>query len=343
MSEQKDDILLSEFVPQPTLIVDEHHVEKAKYPAVEAHNHLGLWDVGEAEGLVEMMDAVGLQTIVSLDGGRRQPLQEHLEAFPKKFPGRFVVFTRVPWDQAGDPGFPEQAAEQLKRDVGAGARGLKVSKILGLRARNPEGELYRADDERLAPIWKACGELGIPVLIHIADPVAFFHPVNGRNERWEELHRHPGWQFSGPQYPSFDELMEQQENLVAAHPGTNFISAHVGSYSENLGWVARMFDEYPNYYVDISARIAELGRQPYTSRRWFITYADRILFGTDSRPDARTYRIHWRFLETADEYFNYSVGDPGGQGRWRIYGVDLPDDVLKKVYHDNAARLINLE
>ncbi len=341
MTEEKQDILLSEFVPEPTLVVEEHHVERARFPAVDVHNHLGYWEPDSTEELVATMDEVGVQTIVSLDGGRK-PLQEHLDAFQNRHPGRFVVFTRVPWGESEDPDFPAKAAEQLKGDVDAGARGLKVSKVLGLRAKTPEGDLYRADDERLAPIWEACGELGIPVLIHVADPVAFFQPLSGRNERWEEMQGHPGWHFFKPEYPSFEELMEQQERLVAAHPKTAFISAHVGSYSENLGWVAQMFDKYPNYYVDISARIAELGRQPYTSRKWFITYQDRILFGTDSRPNADTYRIHWRFLETADEHFPYSAGDRPPQGRWCIYGVFLPEEVLKKLYHDNAAKLIEL-
>jgi len=342
MGKDKEDILLSQFVPRPTLVVEEHQVERARFPAVDVHNHLGWWDPEKADELVALMDEVGLRAIVSLDGGRR-PLAEHLEAYPRRHPGRFVVFTRLRWEESEDPEFARRAAEGLRRDVEAGARGLKVSKRLGLRWRNPEGELYRADDERLAPIWETCAELGIPVLIHIADPVAFFRPLDGRNERWEELQAHPDWHFYGPEFPSFEELMEQQERLVAAHPRTTFISAHVGSYAENLAWVSRMFDRYPNYYVDISARIAELGRQPYTARRWFIRYADRILFGTDSRPSAANYRIHWRFLETADEYFNYSPADPPGQGRWRIYGLHLPEDVLRKVYHDNADRLIRLE
>ncbi|MCK4299108.1 MAG: amidohydrolase family protein [Planctomycetes bacterium] len=343
MTEEKQDIALGEFVPQPTLVVEEHIIEKARFPAVDAHNHLGWWEAEKAGELVALMDEVGLQAIVSLDGGRRESLDEHLNAYPRKYPGRFVVFTRVPWNESEDPEFPKRAGEQLKRDVEAGARGLKVSKVLGLRAKNPEGELYRADDDRLAPIWEACAELGIPVLIHIADPVAFFQPLDGRNERWEELQNHQGWHFFKPGFPSFEELMEQQEHLVAAHPKTTFISAHVGSYAENLTWISGMFDRYPNYYVDISARIAELGRQPYTARKWFIKYADRILFGTDGRPSVDNYRVHWRFLETADEYFNYSTGDPPGQGRWRIFGVFLPDEVLRKVYYENAARLVNLE
>ena len=342
MTEDKQDILLSEFVPEPALVVEEHRVERARFPAVDVHNHLGWWDPERADELVALMDEVGLATIVSLDGGRK-PLQEHLDAYPRKYPGRFVVFTRLPWEGSEDRGFPARAAEQLRRDVEVGARGLKVSKRLGLGARNPEGELYRADDDRLGPIWETCAELAVPVLIHVADPVAFFRPLDGRNERWEELQAHPGWHFFRSEFPSFEELMEQQERLVAAHPRTTFISAHVGSYAENLGWIARMFDKYPNYFVDISARIAELGRQPYSARKWFVKYQDRILFGTDGRPSAENYRIHWRFLETADEYFNYTPAEPPGQGRWRIYGLHLPEEVLRKVYHDNAARLISLE
>jgi predicted TIM-barrel fold metal-dependent hydrolase len=341
MAEEKRDILLSEFVPQPMLVVPAHQVEKARFPAVDAHNHLGWWDAAKTDDLVALMDTVGLRSIVSLDGSRKN-LQEHLHAYPRRHPGRFVVFTRVAWEESADPALPQRAAEQLKRDVEAGARGLKVNKALGLRIKNPEGDLYRADDERLAPIWDACGALAVPVLFHIADPVAFFRPLDGKNERWEELHRQPGWHFYGPQFPSFAELMLQQENLVAAHPRTTFISAHVGSYSENLGWVSGMFDRHPNFHVDIGARIGELGRQPYAARDWFIKYADRILFGTDGRPNVENYRVHWRFLESADEYFNYSTTDPPGQGRWRIYGLHLPEDVLRKVYHDNAARLINL-
>ena len=189
----------------------------------------------------------------------------------------------------------------------------------------------------------------MPVLIHIADPVAFFTPLDRFNERWEELHENPDWHFyptrpkgdlSHPDFPSFDEIMEQFESLLRRHPGTDFIGAHVGCYAENLGWVGRVMDACPNFYADISARIAELGRQPYTARDFFIAHQDRILFGTDSQPDPQTYAIYYRFLETRDEYFNYGREQPPGVGRWQIYGLDLPDDVLRKVYAENARRVI---
>lgn len=198
------------------------------------------------------------------------------------------------------------------------------------------------DDERLAPLWDRAGELRIPVLIHVTDPVAFFRPLDRFNERWDELHRHPEWHFYGPEFPTFQTLIECLYNLIGSHPGTAFITAHVGCYPENLEFVSRMMDKYPNLYTDISARIAELGRAPYSAREWFIKYQDRILFGTDVSPTPDWYRIHFRFLETRDEYFDYSPQEMPGQGRWRIYGVYLPDEVLEKVYHRNAERLIGM-
>jgi predicted TIM-barrel fold metal-dependent hydrolase len=180
-------------------------------------------------------------------------------------------------------------------------------------------------------------------MIHVADPVAFFDPIDETNERWEELGEHPDWAFTSPPFPAFMSIMEAFANLVARHPNTTFIGAHVGCYAENLGWVSRMLERCPNYYVDISARIGELGRQPYTARRFFLRYADRILFGSDMGPDLEAYRIGYRFLETEDEYFNYNPGEVPKQGRWQVYGLYLPDEVLKKVYSENARRILCIE
>jgi predicted TIM-barrel fold metal-dependent hydrolase len=198
------------------------------------------------------------------------------------------------------------------------------------------------DDPRLDPIWQAAGELGLPVLIHVADPVAFFEPVDETNERWEELQENPDWVFTSPPFPPFLEIVGSLYNLVKRHPGTTFVGAHVGCYAENLAWVGKMLDDCPNYSVDIAARLGELGRQPYTARRFFLQYQDRILFGSDFGPDPEAYRIYYRFLETDDEYFNYSVGEIPQQGRWYIYGIFLPDEVLEKVYFRNAQRVLGL-
>ena len=196
------------------------------------------------------------------------------------------------------------------------------------------------DDRRLDPLWSTAGELGLPVMIYVADPVAFFDPLDQTNERWEELHAHPDWQFPSPPFPSFMSILNGLANLIVNHPATTFIGAHVGCYAENLAWVGALLDRCPNFYVDFSARISELGRQPYSARRFFIQYAERILFGTDAGPNVETYRLYYRFLETDDEYFNYGVSQIPRQGRWHIYGLYLPDDVLEKVYYRNATRIL---
>jgi predicted TIM-barrel fold metal-dependent hydrolase len=207
--------------------------------------------------------------------------------------------------------------------------------------KDPEGKRVAVDDARLDPIWQTAAELGLPVTIHIADPVAFFDPLDRFNERWEELQAHPDWQFPSPPFPPFEQVLEELANLVRRNPATTIIAAHVGCYAENLGWVDRLLDECPNFNVDISARISELGRQPYSARRLFIKHADRILFGTDAGPSLDYYRTYYRFLETDDEYFDYTPGcGIPAQGRWNIYGLNLPDDVLQKVYYQNAERLI---
>jgi predicted TIM-barrel fold metal-dependent hydrolase len=197
------------------------------------------------------------------------------------------------------------------------------------------------DDPRLDPLWQTASELKLPVMIHVADPVAFFDPVDNTNERWEELQGHPDWQFTSPPYPPFISILEAFARLVQRHPQTTFIGAHVGCYAENLGWVSDLLTRCPNLYVDISARIGELGRQPYTARRFFQQHAGRILFGLDMGPHLEAYRIQYRFLETDDEYFNYNPGEVPGQGRWFVCGLYLPDDVLEKVYYRNAEGLYN--
>ena len=222
-----------------------------------------------------------------------------------------------------------------------GIRGLKIFKSLGLTLRDKSGKLIPVDDPRIDPIWAKCGELGIPVMVHVSDPKAFFTPLDQFNERYDELGAHPSWSFYGDQYSSKEEILAQRNRVFARHPNTIFIGAHVATLPEELHTVAMWLDCYPNLYVDICARISELGRQPYTARKFIIKYQDRILFGTDTACDAEAYRIYYRFLETDDEYI-----DPSGghhlQGRWMIYGIHLPDEVLEKVYNKNALKLLGL-
>jgi predicted TIM-barrel fold metal-dependent hydrolase len=344
-------MLLENFRPQSKLVTKTTLVDKPKFPVIDAHNHLGEpfgggWDKKPLSELLDLLDEVGVTHYVDLDGGWGEDvLYSHLKHFKEGAPERFRVFGGVDWskwESMGD-GFPDWAAGRLKVQKDAGAEGLKIWKPFGLHVKDHTVQLVKVDDERLIPIWETAGELGLPVLIHVADPVAFFDPIDETNERWEELGEHPDWAFTSPPFPPFTEIVNGLKNLVTRHPSTVFIGAHVGCYGENLGWVGQMLDECPNYYIDISARLGELGRQPYTARKFFIRYQDRILFGSDMGPDLDAYRLYYRFLETDDEYFNYNTSEVPGQGRWYVCGLYLPDDVLEKVYRTNAMRVLRVE
>lgn len=344
-----NDIALSQFTPVPKLVVKTTEVLKPKFSVIDAHNHLaapfgGGWDERPVSELLDRMDEAGVLAYVDLDGGWGEDiLHRHLDTIKAGAPERFYMFGGVDWspkawETQGDR-FGEWAAARFRQQVARGADGLKIWKPFGLHVRDQHGALVAIDDARLDPLWAAAGELDVPVLIHVADPVAFFDPLDATNERFEELNAHPDWQFPSPPFPPFMKIMSDLKSMVTRHPETTFIGAHVGCYSENLGWVGQMLDDCPNYYVDISARISELGRQPYTARRFFLDHAEHILFGIDAGADLDTYRIYYRFLETDDEYFNYGTGEIPGQGRWSIYGMYLPDDVLENVYRRNAERV----
>ena len=342
---------LEDFRPQSKLVTKTTLVNKPKFPVIDAHNHLGDpfgggWDKKPLSELLDLLDEAGVTQYVDLDGGWGEDiLHAHLKHFKEGAPERFQIFGGVDWSQwesRGD-GFAEWAAGRLKVQKEVGAQGLKIWKPFGLHVKDDKGQLVKVDDARLSPIWETAGELGLPVLMHVADPVAFFDPVDETNERREEIGEHPDWAFTSPPFPAFMEIMNGFKNLVTRHRNTTFIGAHVGCYGENLGWVGQMLDDCPNYYIDISARLGELGRQPYTARKFFIQYQDRILFGSDMSPDLDEYRLYYRFLETDDEYFNYNTAEIPGQGRWYVSGMYLPDDVLEKVYRKNAIRILGME
>jgi predicted TIM-barrel fold metal-dependent hydrolase len=338
---------LESFRPQSKLVTKTTPIEKPRFRAFDAHNHLGEglgggWEQKPLAQLIDLLDQSGIVRYVDLDGGWGEHLlNTHLDYFKEPAPERFLVFGGVDWLQwkeKGD-GFPDWAAGRLRVQKERGAEGLKIWKGLGLHVRDQDDQLVDVDDARLAPVWETAGELDLPVVIHVADPVAFFDPVDETNERWEELGNHPDWVFTSPPFPPFMHILDGLAALVTRHPRTTFIGAHVGCYAENLAWVGELLEHCPNFYVDISARIGELGRQPYTARRFFLNYADRILFGSDMGPDPKAYRIIYRFLETEDEYFNYNDAPIPMQGRWYIHGLYLPDEVLLKIYSLNAEKL----
>jgi predicted TIM-barrel fold metal-dependent hydrolase len=347
-------LVVDQFQPRSSLALPEHRPARAKFPAVDVHLHLRkkLRQTPEAlDEFVRLMDDQNIAVGVSLDGELGESLAEHRKFLWTKYRDRFVIFVNIDWQGAGRdddpvswdcqrPDFGRRMAAALADAKEQGASGLKIFKELGLGYRNPDGSLIAVDDPRWDPIWQACGQLGLPVLIHTADPVAFFQPVNQFNERWEELSRRPEWSFAKPGYPTHAELLSALMRVVARHPKTTFIGAHLANNAENLGQLGEWLDAYPNLNVEIAARIAEIGRQPFTARKFFIKYVDRILFGTDGPREPGRLRPHWRMLETSDEYFPYAEDQYPPQGLWQIYGLNLPDDVLKKVYFDNAARLI---
>jgi predicted TIM-barrel fold metal-dependent hydrolase len=328
-------------------------LEQAKFPVVDVHTHFRIRTHSSPEALeefVRVMDRNRIAVCVSLDGGLGDKLDEHAK-YLAKHRDRFVMFANLDWQGDGKaddpatwdclrPDFGRRMALALADAKKRGAAGLKIFKQFGLTYKHADGSLLKIDDERWDPIWKACGEQGLPVLIHVADPAAFFLPIDETNERWEELHRHPDWSFHGPQFPKREELLAAFLRIVERHPKTTFIGAHLCNNPEDLGQVGEWLDKHPNLYTEFASRISELGRQPYSARKFLIKYQDRVLFGTDGPwPETRV-RLYWRFLETFDENFPYSEKDPPPQGLWNIHGIGLPEEVLKKLYYENAVRLI---
>jgi predicted TIM-barrel fold metal-dependent hydrolase len=344
-----NDIALSKYQPRSTLIVDRKPVTRAAFPAIDVHFHLeSLSPSVTPERLVEAMDAAGIAKLVNL-GGAPGMFERFATTFKAKYPDRFILFVKPDPSALQREGGVEQQVEWIKKAVHMGARGIKESKSFGLGQIDASGALVAVDDARLDPLWNLAGQLGMPVLIHTGEPAAFYTPIDQHNERLEELIEHTQFSLYGPGHPTHEELMKQREHLIARHPGTNFIAAHMGMNPEDLKYVAYMLDKYPNYYVDMSSVVQELGRQPYTARRFFIQYQDRILFGTDGgyglTPEKgwtpeRMYRSYIEFLETANEYIEYPEADLTKQGRWQVYGLELPKDVLEKIYVLNAQRLI---
>lgn len=341
---------LSEYRPCSMLVRALSEVRKPRVPAVDVHCHLGRWlsadgswMVRDVNALLALMDECGIERIVNLDGRWGQELEANLERYDRAHPGRFTTFCHLDWGTVSAGAGPDDLVAQLDDCHSRGARGVKIWKDVGLGVRDGQGGLLLPDDPTVVAVARRAGELGLPILIHTADPVAFFAPVDAHNERLEELSAMPQWWFGDrTRHPSFERLMSALESLVGAAAGTTFIGAHVGGYAENLDWVGRMMDEHPNFHVDIGGRLAELGRQPRAFARLVAAHGDRVLFGSDYfPPDPAAYRRLFRFLETGDEHWPYagSEDDVPPQGRWAVSGADLGDAALEALYRGNALRL----
>lgn len=342
--------------PRPTLVVPRTEVGAPRFAAIDIHNHLGRWLSedgsflgGSLADLQATMADLHLEAIVNLDGLWGEELEANLERYDRAAPGRVFTFAHLDWGLLGlgDVASPEVTRALIDSVVDShrrGAKGLKVWKDLGLTRRDATGALVMPDDPRVVAALRVAGDLGLPVLIHTADPVAFFQPLDATNERIDELAEMPSWWFGGPGFPTFAQLIDSLHALVAACPQTRFIGAHVGGHAEDLDAVGAALMRLPNFVVDTGGRMAELGRQPRHFRRFVERFPDRVLFGTDCFP-LHPPAVHtwWRFLETEDEHFDYGDdGEPPGQGNWRVSGVGLPDSLLRAVYRDNAARILGI-
>lgn len=347
------DTVLSKYDPTSSLVLEHKKVDRASFPAIDVHFHLeSLPESITAERLVEAMDAAGIDKVTNL-GGVQGMFESLAEKFYKKYPDRFILFVKPDPNALLRKNGIEEEVEWMKKAALMGARGIKENKSFGMGQLDDKGNIIPVDDARLDPYWKLAATLGIPVLIHTGEPPAFWLPVDKHNERYAELLENPSWSLHGKNVPAREELMAQRERLLARHPQTNFIGAHFGMNAEDLRYVAYLLEKYPNYYVDMSSVAQELGREPYSARRFFIKYQDRILFGTDGgyglvpkgdgwTPE-RMFRSYIEFLETDNEYINYPLQDVTKQGNWRIYGLNLPQEVLEKIYVINARKLIPTE
>lgn len=325
-----------EYDPIPTLVVPVHEIKQAKFPFVDIHSHHRDMSEARLRQLVGEMDAMNEAVMVNLSGGSGAALKEKIDAINTTYPNRFMVFANVDFDGVGTPGWGERAAAQLEEDIRYGAKGLKIFKSLGLRYTDANGKRLAVDDPRLDPIWAKCGEMGVPVLIHAADPKSFWEPMDAKNERWLELKTHSRRKRTDTDPAPWEQIIQEQHNVFKKHPNTLFINAHMGWFANDLKTLGRLLDEMPNMYVGIAAVIAELGRQPQQARAFFVNYQDRILFGKDSyRPEE--FPTYFRVLESNDEYFPYYKKY---HAFWAMYGLNLPDTVLQKVYHGNAQKLI---
>jgi predicted TIM-barrel fold metal-dependent hydrolase len=332
----KASLSIEEYTPKSTLVVPENPVTRAKFPFIDVHSHQNLRTPEQVDELVREMDKLNMRVMVNLSGGYGDRLKKNVDAMKSRYKDRFAVFANIDFNGLDEPGYKERAAAQLEQDFKNGAQGLKIFKNFGMDLKDSKGERIHVDDPRFDAIFQVCARNRMPVLIHTAEPAVFFQPVDKFNERWLELNQFPGRARPPDKYPSWEEIMTEQRNLFARHPKTTFINAHMGWLANDLGQLGRLLEKHPNMYVEIGAILAELGRQPRNARTFFTKYQDRVLFGKDIWSPVE-YHTYFRVLETADEYFDYYRRR---HAFWQMYGLELPDEVLKKLYYRNALKII---
>jgi predicted TIM-barrel fold metal-dependent hydrolase len=325
---------IREYKPKSMLVAPQHLVSRAKFPVIDIHSHQPTpISAGEYDRVMKGMESNNLQILVNLSGSFGDRLRQGVDALrASKYVGRMVLFANINFRGVG-PGFGEQARKQLEADVAAGAVGLKIFKDLGMFVHKSDGSRLKVDDPELDPVWAACARLNIPVLIHIAEPPAFFEPLDYNNERWLELSLYPDRRHQTG--VRFEELMTERNNMIRKHPNTRFILAHFGWHANDLARAGKLLDGNPNVYYDVAAVLYDFGRQPRAAHDFFIKYQDRILFGKDSY-QSDEYPYYWRVFETTDEYFDYYRDY---HAFWKLYGIGLPDQVLKKLYYQNALKV----
>lgn len=327
---------VEEYEPISTLKVPQHLLTRSKFPFIDVHNHQWIMPVQDLDKLIVEMDSLNMSVMVNLSGFRGKYLEWSLDNVNESYPNRFILFLNINFEKLDDAGWPNEALQMMEEAVKQGVKGLKVYKGLGLTDKDNNGNRIAIDDPRLDPIWTKCGELGIPVLIHSGEPDSFWNPKDKYNERWLELKQEPGRYRNPENYPSFEQIMAEQHRVFARHPKTKFIDAHLGWFGNDLERLGKLLDELPNVYTELGAVLAELGRQPRFAREWMIRYQDRVMMGKDTYK-MEEYYTYFRVLETDDEYFDYYRKR---HAHWKMYGLALPDSVLRKVYYQNALSAI---
>jgi uncharacterized protein len=324
-----------DYRPESTVVAEAHPVPKAKFPVVDIHSHHEI-TAANVEQTIREMDALNLRVLVNLTAGSGDELRQAVQAIGgSKYKDRFRVFANVNWNGAGGPGWKEKEVAALEQAIKDGAIGLKVAKNLGLRAQKADGSRLKVDDPDLDPIWQTAAKHNIPVIIHVADPAQFFESIDMKNERWLELALFPNRQYPQDQFPSFEQLMTERDRMFARNPKTRFINAHFGWHGNDLGRAAKHLDMLPNVVLEVGAVLYEFGRQPRAAREFFTKYQDRVLFGKDAYAPSE-YPYYWRVFETSDEYFDYYRDY---HAFWKLYGMGLSDQVLRKLYYENALKV----